>query len=206
MIEADSNGNEDALPRQYTRVSNATFVQRSTVQGGNAILLRGGTDYALLNSVVTGPQACLDIDETGGTTTRAAMRRCRTSGRRSSARSCCLPDGLPRATTMSPWRDRADLRIGLEQQQFRLHDLADQRVRERRQREWVTATDPTTFNADSSFGTDQPNTGAPNRLEAVTFIGAVRNAQDTNFAGWTCNSGYVSFGSNSGSCTALPTT
>src|SRR3712207_5806875 len=72
MIEADSNGNEDALPRQYTRVSNATFVQRSTVQGGNTILLRGGTDYALLNSFVVGPQACLDIDATSGTTVRAA--------------------------------------------------------------------------------------------------------------------------------------
>jgi hypothetical protein len=70
----------------------------------------------------------------------------------------------------------------------------------------VTATDPTTFNADSSAGTGQPNNNAPNRLEAVTFIGAVRNAQDTNFSGWTCNSGYASFGSNSGSCTALPTT
>ena len=72
MIEADSNGNEDALPRQYTRISNATFIQRGNTQGGNAILLRGGTDYALINSVVVGPQACLDIDATGGTTTRAA--------------------------------------------------------------------------------------------------------------------------------------
>src|SRR4029453_17828594 len=72
MIEADSNGNEDALPRQYTRVSNATFVHKSTVQGGNPILFRGGTDYALLNSVVVGTQNCLDMDETGGTTTRPA--------------------------------------------------------------------------------------------------------------------------------------
>src|SRR5690606_16052710 len=33
MIEADSNGNEDALPRQNTRLANFTFVQRSTTQG-----------------------------------------------------------------------------------------------------------------------------------------------------------------------------
>jgi hypothetical protein len=66
----------------------------------------------------------------------------------------------------------------------------------------VAATDPTSFNADQ-FAT--VNTGAPNRLEAVSFIGAVRNAQDTNFAGWTCNAGYANFGSTSGSCVALPT-
>src|SRR5690606_26231938 len=52
MIEADTAGNEDNLPRQYNRVSNATFIQRSGVQGRNAMLFRGGTDYALLNSIV----------------------------------------------------------------------------------------------------------------------------------------------------------
>ena len=72
VIEADSNNNEDALPRQYTRVSNLTAVQNHNGSGGNAILLRGGTDYALLNSVIVSTAACLDIDETGGTTTRAA--------------------------------------------------------------------------------------------------------------------------------------
>jgi hypothetical protein len=59
--------NEDALPRQYTRVSNATFIGKSTVQNGNAMILRGGTDYALLNSILIGAVNCLDIDETGGT-------------------------------------------------------------------------------------------------------------------------------------------
>ena len=72
VLEVDSNGNEDALPRQYTRVSNLTAVYGRTGSGGNVILLRGGTDYALLNSVIVGAGACLDIDETGGTTTRAA--------------------------------------------------------------------------------------------------------------------------------------
>ena len=66
----------------------------------------------------------------------------------------------------------------------------------------VTATDPTTFNADSIGGA---NSSAPNKLTAVTYIGAVQNASDTWYAGWTCNSGYASFGSTSLSCTALPT-
>ena len=69
----------------------------------------------------------------------------------------------------------------------------------------VAATDPTAFNADTFAGTGQPNAAAPNRLTAVTYIGAVRNAADTWYAGWTCNSGYASFGGTSGSCTAIPT-
>lgn len=72
MIEADSNGNEEALPRQNTRLANFTFLQRSTTQGLNAILLRGGTDYTAVNGVVVGTTNCIDIDETGGTGTRAA--------------------------------------------------------------------------------------------------------------------------------------
>ena len=97
MIEADSNGNEEAQPRQYTRVSNATFVERSSVQGRNVILMRGGTDYALLNSVVTAEAAgtnCLDMDETGGTTTRAANPALQENGPpvfRSVAMKCTNP-------------------------------------------------------------------------------------------------------------------
>jgi hypothetical protein len=34
----------------------------------------------------------------------------------------------------------------------------------------------------------------------------VRNATDTWYAGWTCNSGAANFGSASGDCTSLPTT
>src|SRR3546814_699314 len=71
MIEADSNGNEDAQPRQNTRLANFTFVHRSTISASaNAILLRGGTDYTLVNGVVASPRFCLDID--GATTMQAA--------------------------------------------------------------------------------------------------------------------------------------
>jgi hypothetical protein len=203
MIEADSNGNEDAPPRQYTRVSNATFVQRSTVQGGNAILLRGGTDYALLNSVVAGPTACLDIDATGGTTIRAADAALQDSGPpvfRSVVLAC------PTA-----FRDDGNITVAEIQAIFGsgsngnnsafTSSLANVFVNGANET-GVAATDPTPFNNDQ-FQT--ANAAAPNRLEAVTYIGAVRNASDSWFAGWTCNSGYVSFGNSSGNCTAVPT-
>ncbi|HLL59189.1 MAG TPA: hypothetical protein VK391_04780 [Allosphingosinicella sp.] len=204
MIEADSNGNEDALPRQYTRVSNATFIQRGNTQGGNAILLRGGTDYALLNSIVSGPQACIDIDETGGTTTRANNAGLQDVGPpvfRSVVLAC--PTAFRSDNNVTPDAIAAIFGSGTNNNNSAFTISLTSVFVNGPNETGVAATDPTTFNADA-FAT--VNTGAPNRLEAVSFIGAVRNAQDTNFAGWTCNAGYVNFGSNSGSCTALPTT
>ena len=40
---------------------------------------------------------------------------------------------------------------------------------------------------------------------ATSYIGAVRDANDTWYAGWTCNSATANFGAASGSCTSLPT-
>lgn len=203
MIEADSNGNEDALPRQYTRVSNATFVQRSTVQGGNVILLRGGTDYALLNSLVVGPNACLDIDATGGSTIRTADNALQDLGPpvfRSVQLSC-----------PTPFRDDGNVTVAEIQAIFgsgtnnnnsnftsTLMNIFVNGANETA----VAATDPTPFNADQ-FAT--VNAAAPNRLETVAYVGAVRNAADTWYSGWTCNAGYAGFGAASGACTVVPT-
>ena len=203
MIEADSNGNEDALPRQYTRVSNATFVQRSTVQGGNTILYRGGTDYALLNSVVVGTAACLDIDATGGTTIRAADNGLQDLGPpvfRSVALAC-----------PTPFRDDSNVTVAEIQAIFGsgtngnnsafTSSLTGVFINGANETA-VAATDPTPFNSDTF---QAANAAAPNRLEAVSWIGAVRNAADTWYAGWTCNASYVNFGAGSGNCTAIPT-
>jgi hypothetical protein len=205
MIESDSNGNEDALPRQYTRISNATFVHRSTVQGGNTMLLRGGTDYALINSVVVGTQACLDIDATGGTTTRAADAGLQDLG----------PPVFRSVQLACPTAFRADgneaavatiFGTGTNNNNSAFAPSLSSVFINGANEAAVPATDPTTFNADAFAGAGQPNAAAPNRLSAVNYIGAVRDANDTWFAGWTCNSGYVSFGAGSGLCTAIPTT
>nr|WP_295371312.1 hypothetical protein [uncultured Sphingosinicella sp.] len=206
-IEADSNGNEDALPRQYTRVSNATFIQQKTSSGGNAILLRGGTDYALLNSIVVTPQTCLDIDETGGTTTRAGDATLQDQGA-PTFRSVVMQCG----TTFREDQNVTAARVaeifgsGSSNNNSAFTNSLTSVFVNGANETAVAATDPTPFNLDTFAGTGQPNTSAPNRLTAVSFIGAVQNAQDTNFAGWTCNSGYAGFGASSGSCTALPTT
>ena len=208
MIEADSNGNEDALPRQYTRVSNATFVQSRTSSGGNAILLRGGTDYALLNSVVVSTaQACLDIDETGGTTTRAADTATQDVGPpvfRSVAMQCATQ--FRSDNNVDPATIAAIFGSGTNNNNSAYTNTLASVFVNGATENAVTATDPTTFNADQFAGSGQPNTAAPNRLETDAFIGAVRDSAGlaANWAGWTCNSGYANFGSASASCTALP--
>jgi hypothetical protein len=203
MIEADSNGNEDALPRQYTRVSNATFVQRSTVQGGNAILLRGGTDYALLNSVVVGPTACLDIDATGNSTIRptdAALQDVGPPVFRSVVLAC--PTAFRDDSNVTVAEIQAIFGSGSNGNNSAFTPSLTSVFVNGAGETGVPATDPTPFNNDQ-FQT--ANAAAPNRLEAVSYVGAVRNASDSWFAGWTCNSGYVNFGNTSGNCTAVPT-
>jgi hypothetical protein len=58
----------------------------------------------------------------------------------------------------------------------------------------ITATDPKPLSVNGTF------------LDTTTWIGAVRNATDTWYAGWTCNTGTVNFGTGSTACTSLPTT
>ena len=206
IIEADSNGNEDALPRQYTRVSNLTAVQTRIGSGGNAVLLRGGLDYALLNSVIVSPAACLDIDETGGTTTRASDNGLQDVGPPvfRSVRLACptayrSDNNVTTATIAAIFGDGAD-----NNEDAHTSSLNNVFINGPNESS-VAATDPTPFNADQFAGTGQPNAAAPNRLQAVTYIGAVRDAGDTSFANWTCNSGYVSFGAGSATCTTVPT-
>ena len=47
---------------------------------------------------------------------------------------------------------------------------------------------------------------AQNFLQATNYVGAVRDANDTWYRNWTCNSATADFGSSSGSCSSLPTT
>jgi hypothetical protein len=36
------------------------------------------------------------------------------------------------------------------------------------------------------------------------YVGAVKDAADTWYAGWTCNSGTANFGSTGTACTSVP--
>src|SRR3546814_9273041 len=70
MMEIDSDGNEDAVPRQRVAISNFTFVHRNAAAGnGAAIRIRGGADYTFANGLITSDMACLRIDSATTTQT-----------------------------------------------------------------------------------------------------------------------------------------
>ena len=42
-------------------------------------------------------------------------------------------------------------------------------------------------------------------FDTTTYVGAVKDATDTWYAGWTCNSATATFGATGTACTSLPT-
>lgn len=190
IIEADSNGTENATPRQNTRLANFTFVHKSTLAGvTNAILLRGGTDYTMVNGVVTTPAYCVDVDaaqtmattgpdEAGPPKFNSMFLTCGTGV----AFQETAPDILASDIT-------ALFTAGTNNNTAGTSTLTNVFVNGANEN-GVTAFDASTL---GSF------------FVRTTYIGAVRDASDTWYAGWTCNSNYASFGSTSSACTGLPT-
>ena len=186
MIEADSPaevpGAADFTPRQNTRLANFTFVQTRT--GRSAIHLRGGTDYALLNGVVVGPTNCLDVDE-AATVQATGTDEAGPPIIRSVVFSCpTFAD--PDADDFENVTITASGNVG--------NNGA------------FTSTLANVFNNGSNEAAVPPvaNLASLNAFFVTTsYIGAVRDANDTWYRGWTCDSSYANFGSNR-SCLAIP--
>jgi len=181
MIEADSPGNEDSLPRQWTRLANFTFIQRST-RTGSAILLRGGTDYTLVGGVVVTPGTCIDIDATNGSTIRDADPAREDRGPpvfRSVALSCgagaYAEDGDVPAATIRALFEHAEY----ENNPALASSLVDLFVN------GPNETDVPAFDA-ATLG---------DFMTTTDYIGAVRDANDRWYRGWTCDSRTADFGS-----------
>lgn len=73
ILEVDSSGNNDALPRQKLKLANFTFIQATPNEP--VMRLRGGADVALYNGVIVAKATgtgtgCLDVDNSE--TVRAA--------------------------------------------------------------------------------------------------------------------------------------
>jgi hypothetical protein len=189
LMEIDSNGNEADTPRTRLRVANFTAVQRqvsSNNEGADqaSILLRGNSDNTWVNGLVVSPNnECLRMNGSSATpatlTARSVAMQCNATK--------YLGTGSYNAAAVSG--------------QFGSGSNGN--------------TDAFTNTLASLFinGTNENGAAAidPKTVSAffdtTTWIGAVRNASDTWFAGWTCNSAVADFGTgNSGACTSLPVT
>jgi hypothetical protein len=197
MIEADSdNSNDENVPRQNTYTANFTFNYRSidANSDGAAILLRGKTDYTMINGVLTSPtNECLRIstadtatrgpnaslDEAGPPVFRAVNMECKANAPYLAGTGVTVADIA--AAFGSGSNGNLDSFVSS------LVNLYINGPNETGR----PAVDPKTF--DAFFDT-------------TTYVGAVQNAANNWTTGWTCNSGTASFGTgNTGECLSLPT-
>jgi len=202
MIEADSdNANDGNTPRQNTKLSNFTFVQRNNIANQTAILLSGGTDYTMANGVVVAPTAtnCLRISraQTASATVDATIDEAGAPVFRSVVMQCSAnPFGdsfIPTTTTITVSAAQVSTIFGSganNNNSAFTASLSNVYVNGANETA-VTAFDAKTLNA---------------YFDTTAYIGAVRNASDTWYEGWTCNTDAASFGTtNTGLCTTLPT-
>jgi hypothetical protein len=193
MIEADSDNALDGnIPRQNTRISNATFIQRATPGNTAAILLRGGTDYALVNTVLVSPgTSCLRISrpQTISATVDAAIDEVGAPIFRSTVMQC----------SATPFSGANGVTAAEVQTVFGSGTNNNNSA--------FTPTLSSVFiNGANETGVPAFNAATLDAFfETRTFIGAVQNASDTWYAGWTCNSATANFGTTSSDCTSLPT-
>ncbi|TPG18673.1 hypothetical protein EAH87_11370 [Sphingomonas koreensis] len=197
MIEADSNnpvaGN---TPRQDTRIANFTFIDRSPGNTDKAsIFLHGQTDFTLINGVLVSPNnPCLRIadtqtlaakdankDEQGPPVFASMVMQCGSTkyvGSEGDGQGTVTADQVAAAFGSGSNNNNDAFTPSLSDT---IIDGANEMA--------VKATDPKTY--DSFF-------------DSVSYIGAVRDANDTWYKGWTCNSAAIDFGSANGACTTLP--
>lgn len=191
-IEADTTGNELKVPRSHPRLANFTFVHNRAT---DAILLRGGTDYTLVNGVIanTGGQQCLDVDDnqTASTTVDTALDEIGAPVFRSVMFACSGDvenDSNVNAATVTPFITGNNNLLGAVNSLTALFTGGPLGLNGATET-GVTATNPTTFNT----------AGAGNFFVATTYIGAIRNSTDTWYVGWTCGL------TSTSACTTAPT-
>lgn len=171
VMEADSNGDEDAEPRQDHKLANVTFVSNG---GDHVILLRGGGDYAFYNSVFNSSAACIDIDS--ATTIQAAGAAADENGPpvfESLFMSCAtafVDDGNITAAQI-----QTIFNAGTNNTASGTSSLANVAAS-------FAFVNGATENAVTPFAVSAVNSF----FEDVSYIGAVQDANDTRFQGWTC--------------------
>lgn len=205
IIEADSDNALDGnLPRQNTRLANYVFRQNSISSNQAAMLLRGGTDYGIYNSVVlSSAQPCLRISraQTASTTQDAALDEFGAPQFRGVLMQC----GTTKYVGSGVTADAVAAIFGTgangnnDGYTPSLTSLYINGATETA----VTPFDVTTLNGQTFAGNTLTRAGF---FQATTYIGAVKDAADTWYQGWTCNSDTANLGASNSSCLSIPTT
>jgi hypothetical protein len=202
MIEADSdNASDGNTPRQNTRLANFTFVQRNNIANLTAILLRGGTDYSLVNGVMVSPTTtCFAISraQTASATVDAAIDEAGAPFIRSFVAQCPTTAFSGR-NTVTEAQVSTIFGAGANNNSVTFAPTLSGT--------FINGTAETAVTPFAAASLNGPLNGTQTTFfETVPYIGAVRDAIDTRFSGWTCNTAAANFGTgNSGACTTVPT-
>ncbi|MXO66802.1 hypothetical protein GRI91_13635 [Altererythrobacter endophyticus] len=201
IIEADSSSNQNNPPRQDTRIANATFLQLSDTPDAAAWKFRGGADLSLANVVLEAKgNECIDIDQVETNQTRA-----------DAATGSGDENGHPFFSAVymqcsTPFTDDSDVNAAAVEASFKATSndefsggVASDAAFTSTLTNFVNGTNesaavswnPTPFNRNGFT------------FDNVGYVGAVRDANDTWYRGWTCDSSIANFGSGV-SCSASP--
>lgn len=188
IIELDSPDSAaepiTALPRTNLRISNATFIGGASTSA-RSLRLRGGADFALVNSVLdAGTLSCLRIDEVPTYDSTGA--------------------GAPlfASDVMSCGANKFEGGSGVTGAQ--VQSLIDGSTNVNYN--FAISLTGGFINSDAinAFAVYDAKTNLSSFFDTVDHIGAVKNAADSWWAGWNCDSSTLTFGDSNGACTTLP--
>ena len=207
MIEADTDNAFDGnTPRQNTRVANFVFYQNSQNASADqaSMLLRGGTDYGVYNSVLVSPNnPCLRISrtQTASGTQDAAIDEFGAPIFRSVLMQCSSTKYIDSGITAGA--TAAIFGTGTNGNNDAYTPTLTSLYINGATETAVTPFNVSTLNGQTFNSIELTRAGF---FDQTTYIGAVKDATDTWFQGWTCNSATANFGTgNTGLCTSLPT-
>ncbi|WP_235425409.1 hypothetical protein [Croceibacterium mercuriale] len=192
ILEGDSDNLRDSTPRTNARIANFTFIAGAPAADGQAMLrLRGGADFAFVNGLlVSRNDECLRVQH--AETIAAANAGTDEAGPpifRSVAFQCGGASPFIGTNDVTAAQVQGIFTSGPNNNANYTSTLTNLFVNGANESALV-ASNP---QALSSF------------FDTTNYVGAVRDASDTWYAGWTCNSATASFGANnSGACTSLP--
>ena len=191
ILEGDSNNALiENTPRQYTRISNGTFIHNGLDQD-QALRLRGGADFSIANTVLvdqTGGTACLRIDLPE--TIRAAGAGPDEAGPPTfdSVVFDCAVDFRDGSSGVTAAQAQALFDAGSNTNSAFTNTLASLFINGSNEN-GVPVFDVTAWDAF---------------FELPANIGAVYDANRSWVNGWTCNSALVTFDSSVSNCLSLP--
>jgi hypothetical protein len=191
MVELDSaNALENQTPRTFMRIANFTLVHRNSAPNNTAAMLfRGGADATMVNGVLTTPSACLRLNGTNILSPNAAIDKIGPPLFLSVAMQCASTGAFVATGGLTTQQVSDTFNVSGNNSTATFTATLTNGFINGANETGRTATDPKTVAAG---------------FDTTTYIGAVKDANDTWYAGWTCNSATANFGSTSKSCTTLP--